>query len=182
MKTKTLSPEALKNLKVSLSKVDDEPDVIEKPEENLSDSPDTPEIPVEIPGDNEALLAEVSELKESLSTLESDKVKLSEEVETLKSGIEASEKSLSASEKLVTNLSDNLRMVVNSMKVAMGHVELSDSVDGEALLKEYEFTSTKYVETLPTGAVTDEPVAPKENLSAIDSQAIEADYESMPWR
>ena len=178
MKTKTLPPEALKNLKVSLgAKSDDEPVVVTEPNtepaepvvvnESLTDTP-------------EASLAEITELKEKLSTTEADNTKLSDAIKGLEAEATETKESLSASEKLVTDLSTNLLCVVNSMKVAMGHVELGEEVTGEALLKEYDFTSTKYMEALPTGPASPEPKV-ETTEPVVYNKALQADYENMPF-
>lgn len=190
MKTTRLSVAALKKLKVSMSKSDDAQEDIKPPEESLTDNPDSVDTPEEEltttleeadAPDATALLAEVSDLTAKLADSESAGLKLTDKVAELESAAESFAEEKEASEKLVTNLSDNLRGVVNSMKVAMGHVELSDDVSGAALLKEYEFTLPKYIESIPSGSVTEEPSSAVKDESEYSSHADQVDYQNFPW-
>lgn len=185
MKVKTLSKEALAKMTGNLSsKPDQESDTDavdtevtlkdgETVIEDLTDGEETEDT------QTEPNLLE--ELKEKYEALESDHAGANEQLAAVNETLETKLKDFEESEKLVANLSEGLRGVVNSMKISMGHVELDDSVVGEAILKEYEFTSNKFMESMPTGSLVPEPETTNKTKSAVPSLASAADYKNMPW-
>lgn len=177
MKKITLPASALKNLKTSLSDNADET-VPVVPEESLADGHKVPVV------SEDPSLAELTELKEKFSTSEADKLKLAETVTALEADAVTVKESAASSEKLVTKLSAQLLVTVNSMKIAMGHVELGEDVTGEALLAEYDHTLPKYLESIPPGSAVDEPAvdepaATKETITTSLSDT--ADINNYAW-
>ena len=191
MKVKTLSKEALKKISENLSsKKEDEnseevlKDQLEETEGSQTEETLEDQLEENLENENsEDFKAKYLELQENLTAVEAENVDLKAKLEAMEAELATSKETAEGSEKLVTNLSENLRSVVNSMKITMGHVELGENVSGEALLKEYEFTSTKFMETLPTGSVVDEPKSKSKqtNQSAVTTLAASADYKHMPW-
>jgi len=183
MKTKTLSLAALTGLKATMtSKPTSEP---ETPtvvvEETLTNKPIVePVVKPVVETTTDESLAELTDLKEKFSAIETENISLTETIAGLEAQAESSKAAFTASEELVTNLSTNLLGVVNSMKVAMGHVELGEEVAGAALLKEYTHTLPKYLESIPSGSAVDEPTAiPEDNTTQSLSAA--ADIKNYAW-
>lgn len=163
MKVKTLSKEALEKMTGNLSpKLEDTQEPVEEPKEEFVEEPEVED--------------QLPEVDPRLEELETENLQLKDQLTVANAAVENSKE-------LVTNLSEGLRNVVNSMKISMGHVELDESCVGEALLKEYEFTSNKFMESMPTGSLVDEPETKKVDKpqSAITSKAVSADYKNMPW-